>query len=60
MEFEIGKILTVVGTGEEGYAGDGGPAAAGLRVVRELRGPSSGVLRRVLAEVGRGAARCGW
>ena len=26
MEFEIGKIQTVVGTGEEGYAGDGGPA----------------------------------
>jgi hypothetical protein len=26
MEFEIGKIQTVVGTGEEGYSGDGGPA----------------------------------
>lgn len=26
MEFEIGKIQTVVGTGEEGYTGDGGPA----------------------------------
>ena len=26
MEFEIGKIQTVVGTGEEGNAGDGGPA----------------------------------
>lgn len=26
MVFEIGKIQTVVGTGEEGYAGDGGPA----------------------------------
>jgi NHL repeat len=31
MAFEIGKIQTVVGTGEGGYAGDGGPAtAAGL------------------------------
>ena len=26
MEFEIGKIRAVVGTGEEGYTGDGGPA----------------------------------
>ena len=26
MAFEIGKIQTVVGTGEAGYAGDGGPA----------------------------------
>ncbi len=26
MEFEIGKIQTVVGTGENGYTGDGGPA----------------------------------
>jgi hypothetical protein len=26
VEFEIGKIRTVVGTGEEGYTGDGGPA----------------------------------
>ena len=26
MAFEIGKIQTVVGTGEEGYAGDGSPA----------------------------------
>ena len=30
MEFEIGKIQTVVGTGEEGYAGDGGPATLAL------------------------------
>ena len=31
MAFEIGKIQTVVGTGEGGYAGDGGPATeAGL------------------------------
>ena len=30
MEFEIGKIQTVVGTGEEGYAGDGGPASTAL------------------------------
>jgi DNA-binding beta-propeller fold protein YncE len=30
MEFEIGKIQTVVGTGEEGYAGDGGPALEAL------------------------------
>ena len=31
MAFEIGKIQTVVGTGEEDYAGDGGPATqAGL------------------------------
>ena len=30
MAFEIGKIQTVVGTGEEGYAGDGGPAAQAL------------------------------
>ena len=26
MAFEIGEIQTVVGTGGEGYAGDGGPA----------------------------------
>ena len=26
MNFKIGKIQTVVGTGEEGYTGDGGPA----------------------------------
>ena len=26
MKIEIGKIQTIVGTGEEGYAGDGGPA----------------------------------
>ncbi len=26
MQIEIGKIQTIVGTGEEGYAGDGGPA----------------------------------
>ena len=26
VEFEIGKIRTVVGTGEKGYAGAGGPA----------------------------------
>ena len=30
MAFEIGKIQTVVGTGEEGYAGDGGPATQAL------------------------------
>ena len=30
MEFEIGKIQTVVGTGEEGYAGDGGPVFEAL------------------------------
>jgi sugar lactone lactonase YvrE len=30
MAFEIGKIQTVVGTGEEGYAGDGGPATRAL------------------------------
>ncbi len=30
MEFEIGKIQTVVGTGQEGYAGDGGPAIESL------------------------------
>ncbi len=30
MDFEIGKILTAVGTGEVGYAGDGGPASLAL------------------------------
>jgi NHL repeat-containing protein len=30
MVYEIGKIQTVVGTGEEGYAGDGGPATQAL------------------------------
>ena len=30
MAFEIGKIQTVVGTGEGGYAGDGGPATQAL------------------------------
>ena len=30
MDFEIGKIQTVVGTGVEGYAGDGGPATQAL------------------------------
>ena len=30
MAFEIGKIQTVVGTGEAGYAGDGGPATQAL------------------------------
>ena len=30
MDFEIGKIVTVVGTGVEGYAGDGGPATGAL------------------------------
>ena len=30
MPLEIGKIQTVVGTGEEGYAGDGGPATHAL------------------------------
>ena len=30
MEFEIGKIQTAVGTGEGGYAGDGGPAHLAL------------------------------
>ena len=30
MEYEIGKIQTVVGTGEHGYAGDGGPAIQAL------------------------------
>ena len=30
MDFEIGKIQTVVGTGEDGYAGDGGPATQAL------------------------------
>jgi hypothetical protein len=30
MDFQIGKIQTVVGTGEEGYAGDGGPADQAL------------------------------
>jgi NHL repeat len=30
MAFEIGKIQTVVGTGAEGYAGDGGPAIQAL------------------------------
>jgi hypothetical protein len=30
MDFEIGKIQTVVGTGEEGYAGDGGLATQAL------------------------------
>jgi streptogramin lyase len=30
MAFETGKIQTVVGTGEEGYAGDGGPATQAL------------------------------
>lgn len=30
MDFAIGKIQTVVGTGEEGYAGDGGPATQAL------------------------------
>jgi len=30
MEVEIGKIQTVVGTGMEGYAGDGGPATQAL------------------------------
>ncbi len=30
MDFEIGKILTAVGTGEVGYAGDGGPANLAL------------------------------
>ena len=26
MHIELGKIHTIVGTGKEGYAGDGGPA----------------------------------
>ncbi|MDA0264928.1 MAG: hypothetical protein O3A93_12005 [Chloroflexi bacterium] len=30
MDFELGKICTVVGTGQEGYAGDGGPATQAL------------------------------
>ena len=30
MVFEMGKIQTVVGTGEGGYAGDGGPATRAL------------------------------
>jgi hypothetical protein len=30
MAFEIGKIQTVVGTGEDGYAGDGGRATRAL------------------------------
>ncbi len=30
MAFEIGKIQTIVGTGKEGYAGDGGPATQAL------------------------------
>lgn len=30
MDFEKGKIQTLVGTGEKGYAGDGGPAASAL------------------------------
>ena len=30
MNFEKGKIQTFVGTGERGYAGDGGPAASAL------------------------------
>ncbi|PKB73424.1 MAG: hypothetical protein BZY75_01910 [SAR202 cluster bacterium Io17-Chloro-G7] len=30
MNFETGKIQTFVGTGERGYAGDGGPAASAL------------------------------
>ena len=30
MDFEIGKIHTAVGTGEVGYAGDGGPANLAL------------------------------
>jgi hypothetical protein len=30
MAFETGKIQTVVGTGEDGYAGDGGPATQAL------------------------------
>jgi hypothetical protein len=30
MAFEIGKIQTVVGAGEGGYAGDGGPATQAL------------------------------
>jgi streptogramin lyase len=30
MDIQLGKIRTVVGTGEEGYAGDGGPADQAL------------------------------
>ena len=30
MPFEAGKIQTYVGTGEAGYAGDGGPALQAL------------------------------
>ena len=30
MDIAIGTIQTVVGTGEEGYAGDGGPATQAL------------------------------
>ena len=30
MDIQIGKIQTVIGTGEEGYAGDGGPADRAL------------------------------
>ena len=30
MDFDIGKIQTAVGTGEEGYGGDGGPATQAL------------------------------
>ncbi len=30
MDFEVGKIQTAVGTGEGGYAGDGGPANRAL------------------------------
>ncbi len=30
MDFEVGKIQTAIGTGEGGYAGDGGPANLAL------------------------------
>jgi hypothetical protein len=39
MAIEIGIIQTVVGTGEGGYAGDGGPATQAL--IADFRSPKS-------------------
>ena len=43
LEFSTGKLTTVVGTGQQGYSGDGGPAlAANLNEPYEVRFDSAG------------------
>ena len=43
LEFDTGKLTTVVGTGQQGYSGDGGPAsAANLNEPYEVRFDSVG------------------